>query len=118
MVRRGLFQCRRVSPPWEVYKGDREGVDLQSEPVCDPLYEPGCELAVEFDPVIAELLVLPLSLLSCSLWVLSLQVDEVVQFEGRVVGAESAHDGERSCGRGLAGIGHPNELHLMLSRVS
>lgn len=93
------------------------GVDLQAEPVCDPLYEPGCELAVELDPVIAELLVLPLSLLSCSLWVLSLQVDEVVQFEGRVVRPERAHDGERSCGRGLAGIGHPDELHVMLSRV-
>lgn len=82
---------------------------MQAEPVCDPLYETGCELAVEFDPVIAELLVLSLCLW---LWVLSLQVDEVVQFEGRVVRAESAHDGERRRGRWLAGIRHADELHL------
>lgn len=89
-------------------------MDLQAEPVCDPLYEPGCELAVEFYPVLAELLVLSLCSL-CLCWVLSLQVDEVVQFEGRVVGAESAHDGKRSCGRWLARIRHADELHPVLS---
>lgn len=83
---------------------------MQSEPVCDPLYEPGSELSVYFYPVIGELLVLSVSV-SVSVRVLSLQVDEVVQFEGRVVGAESAHDGEGSCGRWQAWIGHADELH-------
>lgn len=68
---------------------------MQSEAVGYALDEPGCELAVQVNAVVAEgVRVVPRSL----------QMDEMVDFERRQVSPESANDGERRRPTRLGGL--------------
>lgn len=79
-------------------ESEERGGNLQPEPVCDSFDVAGCELPVEVDPVVAQVLV-RLSRVE------SLQVDEVRQFDGRVVRPVLPDDGQRSRSAGQLELG-------------